>query len=271
MVIANATQPADPRHVVVPRVIPCLLIQDSLLVKTIKFKSPKYIGDPLNAVRIFNEKEVDELVFLDITASREGREPDFELIGKIAAECFMPFAYGGGVRTLSQARKIMTGGAEKIVLNSATLEDSRIVTQIGAEFGSQSVVVAIDVKRTLFGGTRVFNAKLQKMTDLDPVEHAGRMVEMGAGEIFINDVDREGTQTGYDAKLITKIATKVSVPVIACGGASRLEDLRDAIDAGAAAVAAGSLFVLYGKHRAVLITYPERDRLKALFSEPVGE
>jgi cyclase len=254
-------------YAAIPRVIPCLLIRHGVLVKTVKFRNPKYIGDPLNAVRIFNEKEVDELVFLDITASREGRAPDVELIGKIAAECFMPFAYGGGVRTLTQARRIMTGGAEKVILNSVALEGGGLVEEVAAEFGNQSVVVAIDVKRTMLGRARVFNARLQKLTNLDPAEYASRMVAKGAGEILINDVNRDGTQSGYDVDLIAKIAKTVAVPVIACGGAGGLHDLRRAVDAGAAAVAAGSFFVLYGKHRAVLITYPDREKLRELFSE----
>jgi cyclase len=161
----------------------------------------------------------------------------------------------------------MKGGAEKIVLNSAALEGNGFVETVAAEFGSQSVVVAIDIKRTMFGGARVFNARLQKLTNLDPAEHAQRMVTKGAGEILINDVNRDGTLTGYDLGLIANVAKAVSVPVTACGGAGDLQDFRRAIDAGAAAVAAGSLFVLYGKHRAVLITYPDREQLKKVFCE----
>ena len=253
-----------------PRIIPCLLIDEGeRLVKTVKFKEPKYIGDPLNAVRIFNEKEVDELVFLDIAARRTGGEPRTELIARIAAECFMPFAYGGGVRTLDHIRRILGRGAEKVVINSAAIDDPQLVTRAATEFGSQSIVVAIDVKRGLFGGRRVLNGRTGKTLGLAPEQQARMMVERGAGEIFLNDVDRDGTRGGYDAELIRSVSGEVDVPIVACGGAGKLEDLRDAIAAGASAAAAGSLFVLYGKHRAVLITYPERQELRTLFQHAV--
>jgi cyclase len=246
-----------------PRIIPCLLIDEQQLVKTVRFKNPKYIGDPMNAVRILNEKEVDELVFLDIAARRTRRAPDIELIGKIASECFMPFAYGGGIRTLEHVRNILGSGAEKVVINTAALDDPHLIEQASGEFGSQSIVVAIDVKRTLFGGRRVMNGQQQKVLPLEPPAHARAMVELGAGEIFLNDVDRDGTRTGYDTDLIRSVSQAVDVPVVACGGAGTLADLRKAIDAGASAAAAGSLFVLYGKHRAVLITYPKLEDLRA--------
>jgi cyclase len=250
---------------VVPRIIPCLLLQQSRLVKTVKFKEPKYIGDPLNAVRIFNEKEVDELVFLDITASREGRSPEFGLIREIASECFMPFAYGGGIRAVDQVRQILMSGAEKVVLNTAAIESPNVIEQASAEFGSQSIVVSINIKRTMFGGYRVYNNCDQKMTSLDPVKHACDVVKRGSGELFVNDVDRDGTREGYDGDLIQRIASAVDVPVIACGGAGSLADLKAAVDQGASAASAGTFFVLYGKHRAVLITYPDRAALELLF------
>jgi cyclase len=246
-----------------PRIIPCLLIDEQKLVKTVRFKNPKYIGDPMNAVRILNEKEVDELVFLDIAARHTRRAPDFELIGKIASECFMPFAYGGGIRTLAHVRSILGSGAEKVVINTAALDDPHLIQEVATEFGSQSVVVAIDVKRTLFGGRRVMNGAQQKLLPLEPQAHPRAMVERGAGEIFLNDVDRDGTRAGYDIDLIRTVSQAVKVPVVACGGAGALVDLRHAIDAGASAAAAGSLFVLYGKHRAVLITYPKPEDLRA--------
>lgn len=249
----------------IPRVIPCLLIQNGRLVKTTKFADPKYVGDPLNAVRIFNEKEVDELIFLDICASKERSEIDYDLINSIASECFMPFAYGGGLHSLDQARRVLRNGAEKVILCSAAIENPRLLSSVADEFGSQSVVVSINVKRKLFGAYCVFDSRNGKALSLDPVRFAQRCVENGAGELFLNDVDRDGTRGGYDDGLIRAVSQQVDVPVVACGGASSIEDLKHAIDVGASAAAAGSLFVLHGKHRAVLITYPERERLELLF------
>jgi len=249
----------------IPRIIPCLLIQHGRLVKTTKFSDPKYVGDPLNAVRIFNEKEVDELIFLDICASRERSEIDYDLINSIASECFMPFAYGGGLHSLDQVRRVLRNGAEKVILSSAVLEDPRLISSVADEFGSQSVVVSVNVRRKLFGAYRVFDSRKRKALSLDPIHFAKRCAENGAGELFLNDVDRDGTRVGYDDALIRAVSHHVDVPVVACGGASSIEDLKHAIDVGASAAAAGSLFVLHGKHRAVLITYPERDRLERLF------
>jgi imidazole glycerol-phosphate synthase subunit HisF len=251
---------------VVPRVIPCLLIQRGRLVKTVRFRDPKYVGDPLNAVRIFNEKEVDELIFLDIDASTGNLNPDFDLVREIGAECFMPFAYGGGVHTMDQARRILASGAEKIVFSSAAIETPGLIELAAGEFGSQSVVVSINVKRTLFGRYCVFNSRTRKMLSTTPVQHACSIVQQGAGELLINDVDRDGTRQGYDPDLIRTVASSVEVPVIACGGAGSLGDLKTAIQRGASAAAAGTMFVLYGKHRAVLITYPDRSVLEDLFS-----
>jgi cyclase len=248
-----------------PRVIPCLLLEEGRLVKTQRFKDAKYIGDPLNAVRIFNEKEVDELVFLDISASKKQHPPNFQLIREISAECFMPFAYGGGIRALGEIREILLGGAEKVVLDSILFEKPDLISQAAAEFGSQSIVAAIDVKRDLFGRYRVYNAGRGKLTSKDPVDHAVEMVKRGAGEVLLNDVDRDGMRSGFDLALIGKISEAVDVPVVPCGGAAELADLGLAIRSGASAIAAGSLFVLHGKHRAVLITYPSRDVLARLF------
>lgn len=245
-----------------PRVIPCLLIDNQRLVKTVGFKDPKYVGDPLNAVRILNEKQVDELVFLDIGARRKGLEPDFGLIESIARECFMPFAYGGGIRSLQHIRRLLSMGAEKVVLNTAALQTPGLVREAAAEFGSQSVVVSIDVGRNWLGAARVLDGAQGKLTARDPLAHAREMAAQGAGEVFVNDVDRDGKRQGYDLKLVAAIASAVQVPVVACGGAGSLKDMRTAIDAGAAAAAAGSMFVLYGKHRAVLITYPSREEVR---------
>ncbi len=248
-----------------PRVIPCLLLEDGKLVKTRQFTDAKYIGDPLNAVRIFNEKEVDELVFLDISASKRRRAPNFQLIREISAECFMPFAYGGGIRTLGEIREILLGGAEKVVLDTVLFERPELISEAAAEFGSQSIVVAVDAKRDLFGRHRVYNPGRGKLTNKNVVDHAVDMVKRGAGEVFLNDVDRDGMRSGFNLPLIEKVSAAVEVPVVPCGGAAELTDLGLAVRSGASAIAAGSLFVLHGKHRAVLITYPSREVLARLF------
>lgn len=239
------------------RLIPCLLLRGNGLVKTKKFKESVYIGDPVNAVRIFSEKEVDELVILDIDATREGREPNYELIAEIAGECFMPVAYGGGIRTLAQARKLIRCGIEKVVINSASVDSTGFIREIADVFGSQAVVCSVDAKKTLFGGHRVFVKSGTIDTKLKPEDHAAALVQAGAGEIFLNSIDCDGQMQGYDIELIKKVSTSVNVPVVACGGAGTLDHMRKAmIQGGASAVAAGSMFVFYGKHSAVLINYP---------------
>lgn len=244
------------------RVIPCLLLRGHGLVKTKKFKDTVYVGDPVNAVRIFSEKEVDELVILDIDASREGREPNYELVAEIAGECFMPVAYGGGIRTLAQARKLIRCGIEKVVINSASVESTGFIREIADVFGSQAVVGSIDARKTLLGGHRVFVKSGTVDTRLKPEDHAASLEEAGAGEIFLNSIDCDGQMQGFDLPLIQKVARRVRVPVIACGGAGNVEHLREAIiEGGASAVAAGSMFVFHGKHRAVLINYPSNTGL----------
>ncbi len=239
------------------RVIPCLLIRGHGLVKTRRFKDPVYIGDPVNAIRIFSEKEVDELVMLDIDASREGREPNYELIAEMASESFMPVAYGGGIKSLDQVRRVIRSGVEKIVINSAACESPQVITDAARVFGSQAVVGAIDVRRSLMGGYRVVAKSATVDTRLKPEEQARRLVEAGAGEIFLNSVDRDGMMAGYDLDLIRAVARSVNVPVVACGGAGTVDHLRAAVhEGGASAVSAGSMFVFHGKHRAVLISYP---------------
>lgn len=239
------------------RVIPCLLVRGHGLVKTRKFKDPVYVGDPINAVRIFSEKEVDELVVLDIDASREGREPNYELISEIAGECFMPVAYGGGIRTLEQVRRLIRSGVEKVVINSAACESTQVIADAAKVFGSQAVVAAVDVRKAMLGGYKVVARSATLETRLKLDEHVQRLVDAGAGEILLNSVDRDGTMAGYDLDLIHSVTRRVNVPVVACGGAGTVEHLRQAVrDAGASAVAAGSMFVFHGKHRAVLINYP---------------
>lgn len=248
------------------RVIPCLLLQDGGLVKTTRFGRPRYVGDPINAVRIFNDKYVDELLLLDITASRLGAEPDYGLIEHIASECFMPLCYGGGITTLEQAQRIVAVGVEKIAVNSVAIERPQLIAELARELGSSSVVAAIDIKRDLFGRDRVYHPGRRRLTRLDPVLHAQAAVAAGAGEVFINSVDRDGCYCGFATDTIARMSSALTVPVIACGGASTLDDMRRAVDAGASAAAAGSLFVFYGPHRAVLINYPDYASIRKLFN-----
>lgn len=243
------------------RVIPCLLLRGNGLVKTKRFRDAVYVGDPVNAVRIFSEKEADEIAVLDIDASREGREPNYELISEIAGECFMPLAYGGGIRSLAQVRKLIRSGVEKVVINSAAVESTTVITESAAEFGSQAVVGSVDVKRTMLGSYRIVAKSATVETKLRLEQHVEALVAAGAGEIFLNSVDRDGMMGGYDLDLIRAVTERLSVPVVAAGGAGTIEHLVQAVrDAGASAVGAGSMFVFHGKHRAVLINYPREVR-----------
>ncbi|MFZ5945165.1 MAG: AglZ/HisF2 family acetamidino modification protein [Bacillota bacterium] len=249
------------------RVIPCLLLKNRGLVKTVKFKDPRYIGDPINCVKIFNDKEVDELVFLDIQATMGKRKPQFDIISDIASECFMPLCYGGGINTLEDIQKILNIGVEKIAINSHAIEKPEFVRDASRAFGSQSIVVSIDVKKSLFGKYQVYSDSGIKSTRLTPIEHAMRMEEMGAGEILLNSIDKDGTMAGYDLELIKMVSESVHIPVIACGGAGDISHFKEAIDFGkASAVAAGSLFVFQGSLRAVLINYPEYKVLENLLN-----
>lgn len=240
------------------RVIPCLLVRGNGLVKTRKFKEPVYVGDPINAMRIFSDKEVDEIVVLDIDASREGREPNYTLIEEMAGEAFMPMAYGGGIRNLGQVRRLIRLGIEKVVINTAATESTNVIREAADVFGSQAVVGAVDVKKTLFGGYRVVTKSATVDAKIALDEHIQQLVSAGVGEIFLNNVDRDGMMAGYDLHLLRSITQKVNVPVVACGGAGTVEHLSQAVsEGGASAVAAGSMFVFHGKHRAVLINYPK--------------
>lgn len=244
------------------RVMPCLLLRGHGLVKTRRFKDPVYVGDPVNAVRIFSEKEVDELVLLDIDASREQRDPNYRLIAEIAGECFMPVAYGGGIRTLEQVRRLIRSGVEKVVINSAACVSTDLIRAVADVFGSQAVVGAVDVRKSRLGGWRVLARSATVDTGLALDAHVQALVQAGAGELLVNNVDRDGCMTGFDLDLIRRVTRAVNVPVIACGGAGSVDHLRQAVrDAGASAVAAGSLFVFHGKHRAVLINYPSAAEL----------
>lgn len=241
------------------RVIPCLLLKDGGLVKTVKFSNPVYIGDPINAVKIFNEKEVDELVLLDTVV--EGRGPSIKLISEIAGECFMPLGYGGGVRSIEDIREIFNLGVEKIIINSYAVENPIFIKQAAKIFGSQSIIVSIDVKKEN-GKDKIFIHNGKKETGLNPVEFTIKIAEMGAGEILLTSINRDGTMDGYDVELIKKVSKAVNIPVIASGGAGKLEDFASAVESGASAVAAGSMFVFYGSNHAVLINYPSQTELK---------
>jgi cyclase len=246
------------------RVIPCLLLKNNGLFKTTKFKNPKYIGDPINAIKIFNEKEVDELMVMDITASKENKGPNFELIERFASECFMPLAYGGGIKTLAQAKQLFACGVEKICLQSSILENPRLITELSDTFGNQSIMVSIDIKKNLFGNYRLFNSSLGKTINSNWVDVLTNLISFGAGEVLLNSVDRDGTMSGPDLELIKIASSHVKVPLISIGGISSLNDISNCITAGANAVAAGSFFVYQGPHRAVLITYPSYSDLSSI-------
>lgn len=241
-----------------PRIIPCLLVHKKGLVKTTKFKEPKYVGDPINAVKIFNEKEVDELIVVDIDASREGREPDYKMIENLATECRMPLCYGGGIKTIEQAQKIFSLGVEKIAVSSAAIENPSIISAMAERVGNQSVVVVMDVKKkTLSGKYELYIHNGTKSTGIDPVLFAIEMQKSGAGEIVINSIDQDGVMKGYDMNLINKIREVINIPITVMGGAGTLDDIGGVIQQhGIIGVAAGSLFVFKGKYRAVLINYP---------------
>lgn len=251
------------------RIIPVLLIKNGGLVKSVKFKHHKYVGDPINAVRIFNEKEVDEIVILDISATQQNLAPNIQQISEIAGEAFMPMAYGGGIKTIEQIKEIFYSGIEKVVLNKTALENPELINLAAKQFGSQSVVASIDVRKDLFGRYRVYSDCGTKNTGLSVMDFARKMESAGAGELFLNSIDQDGTFEGYDLRLINEVSHAVSIPVVACGGAGLLDDFRNAVSqGGASAVAAGSMFVFQRPHRAVLISYPKQEDLKSqVFSQ----
>jgi cyclase len=250
-----------------PRVIPCLLLKGEGLVKTCRFRDPVYLGDPINVVKIFNDKEVDELFLLDITATAERRGPRFELLEVIAQEAFMPLGYGGGIRRLEDVKRLLELGLEKVTINSYAVENPAFVTQAADYAGSQSIVVSIDVKRNWRGRLEVVTEGAKVRTGLDPVDFAREMARCGAGEILLTSVDRDGTLEGYDIELARHVTDVVGVPVVVCGGARDAVDLRRVIrEGGASGAAAGAMFVFKGPHRAVLISYPSSQELRELFS-----
>lgn len=254
------------------RVIPCLLLSDDMLVKTVKFRNPDYVGDPVNAIKIYNDKEVDELIVLDILATQEGRPPNIAKIRELTDECFMPLCYGGGITTVEQMREVFNAGIEKVALNTAALENPQLVTRAAETFGSQSIVVSIDVRKPLLGRPTVHGHRGSANTKRPPVVFAREMAERGAGELLLTSVDREGTWEGYDLELIHEVTSAVSIPVIAHGGAGSLEDFRAAVrDAGASACATGSMVVYQKKGRGVLINFPKRHELEPLFAEQLTD
>lgn len=241
------------------RIIPCLLVHKKGLVKTKRFKDPKYVGDPLNAVKIFNEKEVDELMVLDIDASREGRGPDFKLIKDLAVECRMPFCYGGGVTTVEEAKSIINLGAEKVALSSIVYKDVQLIRRIADEVGVQSVVVVIDVKKKLIGGYEIYTLNGTKKIKQNFKDFISQLNEIGVGEIVINSIDQDGEMNGYDVSLIETVRSLCDVPITVLGGAGSYDDIKGLINRfHTIGAAAGSLFVFKGKYRAVLINYPNR-------------
>jgi len=248
------------------RVIPCLLLRNGGLVKTMKFANPKYIGDPINAIRVFNDKEVDEIMILDITASKEQKEPNYALIEQFAGEFFMPLCYGGGIHNVDQATRLFAMGVEKVCLQTAALSDMNIITQLVGQFGNQSVLVSIDVKKNWLGKYQLYSASSGKLLSKPWLDFLKEAVAAGAGEIVINAVDRDGMMQGMEIDLIREASGAIPVPLIAVGGVGSLVDIKAAIDAGASAVSAGAFFVFQGPHRAVLITYPQYQELLTLFN-----
>ncbi len=250
-----------------PRVIPCLLVKNGGLVKTVGFAQPKYVGDPLNAVRIFNEKAVDEIFVADIDASVLDKEPDYELIKKLAVECRMPLCYGGGVRSVEQAERLVSMGVEKVALSSAALADPTLVTRMASVVGGQSVVTVLDIRRDKSGAPVVWTHNGQRRTSRVASEAAKLMADSGAGEIILNSIDNDGAMQGYDLPLIAEVLAAVSVPVTALGGAGSLAHIKTLIERfGLVGAAAGSLFVFKGVYRAVLINYPSRAEKDALMA-----
>lgn len=249
-----------------PRIMPCLLVHKKGLVKTLRFRDSKYIGDPINAVKIFNEKEVDELIVLDVDATVENREPDYKMIENLATECRMPLCYGGGIKTISQAQRILSLGVEKIAISSAVFKNPVLVKELSLAIGSQSVVVVFDVKKKLFGGYEILTHNAKNKVKQDFLELIETVQKLGAGEIVINSIDNDGVMKGYDTDLIEKVKSRLKVPLTILGGAGDLKDIGQVIEKfGLMGCAAGSLFVFKGRFKAVLINYPDQVIKNRLF------
>lgn len=249
------------------RVIPCLQLIDRSLVKTIQFSDYNYIGDPVNTVRIFNELEVDELCFLDIKATKDNRLPNFKILKEIANECFMPLSYGGGITDVKTVNKILSIGFEKIVVNSAAYKNPDLITEIAQVAGSQSLIISIDVKKTFWGNYYFYINDGEKKVKEDPVKFAQKAEQNGAGEILLTSMDQDGTWDGYDLEIVNKVSEAVNIPVIANGGAGKVNHLAEAKHAGASALAVGSLVVYQSKGMGVLVNFPDR----GVLSDTLGE
>lgn len=246
------------------RVIPVLLLHNGGLVKSVKFKKKQYVGDPINAVKIFNEKEVDEIIVLDIDASAKKQAPNFKAIEEICGEAFMPLAYGGGINSLEHAKRLLYNGAEKVILNTTLLEQPKLIESLAKQFGNQSIVASIDYKKTILGRQKVFAKNGTRKTKWSPAELAKQAEEYGAGEVMLNSIERDGTYQGFDIEAIERVSSSTSIPIIACGGASNMDDFKSAIQNGASAVAAGSMFVFQRPNQAVLISYPKPTEINTL-------
>ena len=247
------------------RVIPCLLLHKGGLYKTEKFKKPTYIGDPINAIKIFNEKEVDELMFLDIDASVENKEPNYKMIEDVASECFMPLCYGGGITTIDQMKKIYTLGVEKISISSQAVLNPNLLKEASNIFGNQSVTVTVDIKKDLWGKKKVFINNGKKNTKLDPIDFIKKVGTLGVGEIVINSVDNDGIMEGYDIEFLKEVKSNTNVPIIALGGAGNLSHLKEVFEnSNIDAVACGSMFVYQGALKGVLISYPSYEKIQDL-------
>ena len=241
------------------RIIPVLLLQDNGLIKTQKFKDPKYVGDPINAIKIFNQKEVDEMVFLDVSASKSNTSPKYKLINDIASECFMPLAYGGGIKDLKSAEKIINIGIEKIIINNEVFKNPGLINELSKHLGNQSVVVSIDIKKTAFGNYKIFSYCTKKYHSINLNNYLSEVQNRGAGEIFINFVNNDGMMKGYDLDLLDIVLKIVKIPLVFCGGAGSIKDFKIASEKNNyVGLAAGAMFVFRGPHRAVLINYPSR-------------
>ncbi|HGJ63838.1 TPA: imidazole glycerol phosphate synthase subunit HisF [bacterium] len=250
-----------------PRIIPVLLLSGRSLVKSVRFKNHKYIGDPINAVRIFNDHKADQLVFLDINATTEKRCISFDFVKKVGEEANMPFSVGGGIRTLEEIRKILESGAEKVILRTAAIIDPDFVKKAALTFGSSTIVVCMDVKKSIWGKSEVWSGGTKMGKNLNPVDFAKMMEEKGAGELIVQSVDLDGTMLGYDIAGIREVSSMISVPVVALGGAGSLNDLKSIYcESRVSGLAAGSLFVYQNKNRGVLINYPDKKELRDIFS-----
>lgn len=249
------------------RVIPIILIDGNRCFKTYKFKSKKYIGDPINIIKIFNEKEVDEIIVLDINSSKYNQEPNYKLIEEMASECFMPMSYGGGIKNIYQAKRLFSLGIEKLSLQNAYLQNMNFISELSNEFGSQSIICSIDIKKNFFGKYRMYDSCNQKIKIVQIKKYIKQIENAGAGELLLNAVDRDGTLRGQDLTLIREISSFISIPLISAGGISSLSDIKNSINYGADAVAAGAFFCFYGVHKAVLISYPKYKKLQKILGE----